>query len=239
MSVAYTRSILGDFSNGFFPDALYESIESLIDSGAISRNLEKISRDDDVIKIVFDGDLTPEEESMLNTVISSSTTSDTGEEECLCNYGQPHPCDVNAESIIEGGLAKSNLPKNKTSSVTVPMIWKFPTVQNSECKIYVYFDVKNALSGSNVRVFCSLDRLRAGSSIDDVVSRRAVVDFDVSSGFDDLKRCVITVQSDHLDMADVVYVKFGRDAENTIAGGSDDDLDGNMKILGYAFSRAL
>lgn len=229
MATEFTYSIASDTANGAVAtDRL--ALEAEV--SAITIELAGITVKGDALTVFFVADLTSGEETILDGIVAAHKGNRVRSWAVLAREPEMQPVIPGASKVIANDRPAVEVENGVTGYAAIQAVWPYEQDDDAEIRVLVQFVLKAAGTGSNVRIAV---RFKAEGPGDDSTEAFAAAGFVVvpatHTTIGEVFKGELVLDASSADFEDAVALQVGRDGNNQLGAGTNDDVSQPIQII--------
>jgi hypothetical protein len=225
----YTYSVSGDTADGVVSvDRLTEEIEA----SAIAETLAYIKVENDDLEIYFDTTLSSGDETILDGLVAAHTGHELRDWTAVVVDPVMEPVLPAASKVVANDRPAIEVSAGATGFAAMQGVWHLAQSSDAQLRATMKFILKATGTGSNVRIAARLKSHGTGddsSGTWDASGFTAVAVTHTTLG--EIFEGVVTLDASDASDHDAVALQVGRDGNNELGAGTNDDVDQTIQII--------
>lgn len=230
MATEFQYSIVGDTASGAVSSnrLAYE-----IEESSIAPTLVAIGTSGDELHIAFDSDLSTAEESALDAIVGAHAGNPLRGWVPVPPDSEMEPVIPGASKVVANDRPSIEVQNDVTGYAALQAIWPLAQYASAELRARVYFVLKAAGTGANVRIAARLKAQGPGDDSSVAFAASGFVAVAVThTTVGEVFVAEILLDASSAYLGDAMAVQVGRDGANDLGAGTNDDVNQPIQIIG-------
>lgn len=225
----YTYSVAGDTANGAVAaDRLTEEIND----SAIADTLVYVGVKGDVLTVYFDEELSSGDETILDGLVAAHSGNALRPLTTVSIDPPLEPVVPGASKVVANDRPAIEINTGVTGWAAEWNVWPLEQFTQAQVRVRVQFILKESGTGSNVRIAA---RAKAQSAGEDSSASFADTQFVVVpvtyTTVGEVFEATLWLDASSFEEGDSVALQVGRDGDNTLGSGTDDDANVAVQLI--------
>lgn len=225
----YTYSVIGDTANGVVST---ERLTIEIQKSAIATPLTLVVSKSGVLLVWFDTALSVGDETILDGLIAAHDGVEVRDFVSVSVDPNPEPVVPGSSKVVANDRPAVEVATGVTGWAAAWGVWPLEQFSHAEMCVCISFILKEAGTGSNVRVCARVKAHGAGADSSTAFTDTQFVAVPVThTTVGEVFRGVIELDASTFQNGDSLAIQLGRDGANTLGAGTNDDVSVAIQVI--------
>lgn len=225
----YTYSVNDDTLNGIVSG---NRLASEVEAGSIAPELSRVTTDGDVLTLTFDGDLSEAEITTLTGIVNAHKGNVLRSWMTIIADPEMHPVVPGASKVVANDRPAVEVSEGVTGYAAMQQVWPLAQNDDAQLRVIVKFILKATGTGSRVRIGVRAKAQGTGADSAAAFTSSGFVAVPVTfTTIGQVFEGVVALDASDFDLDDALALQVGRDGENLLGAGDNDDVNQAIQII--------